>query len=150
MATDVSALQIGDLASPTDFRTTRQNDGRRHPGRSAERHIRCARGLQARRPSGKLGHAANRRSGAVSVGLAFRIHAELLYLVSSTSATRPSPTRGGWLLVDRGLSLDFKRTLSPLTEACTAVFAQGHAVIVRGATEALDLRTEQIRSLKNP
>ena len=85
----------------------------------------------------------------MSVGLAFRIHAELLYLVSSTSATRPSPTRGGWLLVDRGLSLEFKRTLSPLTEACTAVFAQGHAVIVRGATEALDLRAEQIRSLKN-
>jgi len=40
VATDVSALRIGDLASPTDFRTTRQNDGRRHPGRSAERHLR--------------------------------------------------------------------------------------------------------------
>lgn len=39
MATDVSALRIGDLAFPTDFRTTRQNDGRRHPDRSAERHI---------------------------------------------------------------------------------------------------------------
>jgi hypothetical protein len=64
VATDVSALQIGDLASPTDFRTTRQNDGRRHPGRSAERHLGCARGWQARPPSGGLGYAAKRSSGA--------------------------------------------------------------------------------------
>jgi len=47
VATDVSALRIGDLASLTDFRTTRQNDGRRHPGRSAERHLRRARVRQA-------------------------------------------------------------------------------------------------------
>ena len=44
VARDVSAPRIGDLASPTDFRTTRQNDGRRHPGRSAERHVgKCSR-----------------------------------------------------------------------------------------------------------
>jgi hypothetical protein len=30
VATDVSALRLGDLASATDFRTTCQNDGRRH------------------------------------------------------------------------------------------------------------------------
>jgi hypothetical protein len=34
---------IGDLASPTDDRTTRQNDGHRHPGRSAKRHLGSAR-----------------------------------------------------------------------------------------------------------
>jgi hypothetical protein len=44
-------------------RTSRQNDGRRHPGRSAERHVGCARGRQAHRPSGGLGHAANRQRG---------------------------------------------------------------------------------------
>jgi len=42
---------------------TRQNDDGCHPGPNAERHIRCACGQQARRPSGDLGHAANRRSG---------------------------------------------------------------------------------------
>jgi len=41
-------------------------DGRRHRGPSAERHIRCARGQQAHRPSGGLGHAANRRYGALT------------------------------------------------------------------------------------
>ena len=70
MATDVSALQIGDLASPTDFRTTRQNDGRRHPGRSAERHIRCARGQQGHRPSSDLGHTANRFLGSAEASIA--------------------------------------------------------------------------------
>jgi len=40
VARDVSAPRIGDLASPTDYRTTRQNDGRRYRGRSAKRHVR--------------------------------------------------------------------------------------------------------------
>jgi hypothetical protein len=31
--------RIGDIASPTDYRTTRQNDDHRHHGRSAERHL---------------------------------------------------------------------------------------------------------------
>jgi len=40
-AVDVAErIWVGDLASPTDYRTTRHNDGRRHPGRSAERHVR--------------------------------------------------------------------------------------------------------------
>ena len=63
-ARDVSAPRIGDRAHCREHRTTQQNDGRHHPGRSAERHVRCAREQQARRPSAGLGHAANRCSGA--------------------------------------------------------------------------------------
>jgi hypothetical protein len=32
--------RVGDRAHPLGRRTTRQIDGRRHPGRSAERHLR--------------------------------------------------------------------------------------------------------------
>jgi hypothetical protein len=35
--TDISTCRIGDLASPTGRRTTRQNDGHRDPTSSAER-----------------------------------------------------------------------------------------------------------------
>jgi hypothetical protein len=35
----LSARQVGDLASQTDKRAPRQNDGRRHRGGSAERHV---------------------------------------------------------------------------------------------------------------
>jgi hypothetical protein len=64
VVTDVSALGLGDLASPTDFRTTRQNDGRRHPGRSAERHLRVRSCLASMLGVGRLGpYAAQRRSG---------------------------------------------------------------------------------------
>jgi hypothetical protein len=63
VATDAGALRIGDLASPTDCRTTRQNDGRRHPGRIAERHVGRPRGLQTLSLLGGMRHAANRRSG---------------------------------------------------------------------------------------
>jgi hypothetical protein len=46
---------------PFGRRTARQNDDRRHPGRSAERHLGCARWRQAQPLWGGLGHAANRR-----------------------------------------------------------------------------------------
>ena len=39
MAIDVSALRVGDLASATDFRMTRQNNGCLADGRSADRHV---------------------------------------------------------------------------------------------------------------
>ena len=38
--TDISVCRIGDLASPTEHRMPRQNDGLRHPGSSAYRHVR--------------------------------------------------------------------------------------------------------------
>jgi len=44
---------------------TRQNDGRHHPGRSADRHLGRACGRQARPAPGGLGHAANRCSGTL-------------------------------------------------------------------------------------
>jgi len=50
--TDINTCEIGDLASPTEHRMPRQNDDSRHPGRSAERHLRCARDLQASSASG--------------------------------------------------------------------------------------------------
>jgi hypothetical protein len=43
--TDISVCRIGDLASPTEHRMPRQNDGLRHPGSSAYRHVRRACGL---------------------------------------------------------------------------------------------------------
>ena len=64
VARDVSAPRIGDLASPTECRTAGQNGDCQTPSGSAERHVGCARGRQARPPSGGLGHAANRCSGA--------------------------------------------------------------------------------------
>ena len=57
--TDISTCRIGDLASPTGRRTTRQNDGHRDPTSSAERHVRCARELQA--PSALAGSGARRK-----------------------------------------------------------------------------------------
>jgi hypothetical protein len=36
--------QVGVRGHPLGCRSTRQNGGRRHPGRSAERHVGCARG----------------------------------------------------------------------------------------------------------
>ena len=61
--TDISTCRIGDLASPTGRRTTRQNDGHRDPTSSAERHLGRARVLEAWSALGGLGHAANRCSG---------------------------------------------------------------------------------------
>jgi len=50
---------------PLGRRITRQNDGRRQRGRSAERHAGYARGAQARSAPGRFGCAANRCSGAL-------------------------------------------------------------------------------------
>ena len=51
-------------AHPLGHRTTRQNDDRRTPDLSAERHFGNARGLRAFSELGGMRHAANRRSGA--------------------------------------------------------------------------------------
>ena len=60
-ATEVSAHQIDDRASPTEHRTPRQKRDRRHRRCSAERHLGRARVLQACSVSAGFGHAANRR-----------------------------------------------------------------------------------------
>ena len=56
--------RVGDRAHPLGRRTTRQNDGHRHPDRSAERHIRCARNQQASSALGGMRQGA-KWSGAV-------------------------------------------------------------------------------------
>jgi len=56
-----AASRIGDLAHCKEHRTTRQNDDRRTPEISAERHVGRARERQACRRSGGLSYAANRR-----------------------------------------------------------------------------------------
>jgi hypothetical protein len=65
--TDISTCRIGDLASPTGRRTTRQNDGHRDPTSSAGTYA-CARVSQAGSTSGDAGYASNRCSGQ-SLGL---------------------------------------------------------------------------------
>lgn len=55
------------------YRTTRQNNARRPSTGNAERHVGCARRRQARRLSGGLGHAANRRSGIPRSDAASRV-----------------------------------------------------------------------------
>jgi len=72
-----SASGVVSIASRTRSGAERRaRTTRRHPGRSAERHLGRARGRQARRPSGGLDHAANRRYGALfsasKVGLRYR------------------------------------------------------------------------------
>ena len=82
MATDVSALRIGDLASPTDFRTTRQNDDRRYPGRSAERHL-------GPRPSGAVTRTGEHKIGdRISSGPDDRTSGALLGAVTDGVAAR--------------------------------------------------------------
>ncbi len=39
MVSDASARRVGELASQTDYRAPRQNDGRRNPDLGAERHV---------------------------------------------------------------------------------------------------------------
>ena len=51
----VDRPRIGDRAHPTGRRTTRQNDGLRHPGRSAERHLRVRSRLASMLGVGRLG-----------------------------------------------------------------------------------------------
>jgi hypothetical protein len=63
--TTLGSQHFGCHRPHLEHRTSRQNDGHRQPDISAERHVGCARGWQARRRSDDLGHAANRRSGAV-------------------------------------------------------------------------------------
>ena len=46
--------RVGNQVHPLGRRTTRQNDGLRHPGRSAERHVGSARALQATLGVGQL------------------------------------------------------------------------------------------------
>jgi len=81
-------------------RTTLQNDGCHHPGRSADRHVGCARVLQACSASGNLSPAANRRSETGGSGLDPEHSGAPVRAVSghdvSVTLTRPSaelPTR---------------------------------------------------------
>jgi hypothetical protein len=55
--------------SPTDRITTRQNDGRRHPGRSAERHVGQAREWQALSALEGIMQAGNRLSNCPRLGV---------------------------------------------------------------------------------
>src|ERR1035437_4998317 len=87
----VCCAGFGDLASPTDYRTTRQNDGHRHPSSSAERHVRCARDLQALSASGSTRHAVNHCSGA-SIGRAAVICAQWIIQVTDVCTVTPADT----------------------------------------------------------
>jgi len=51
--------RVGDRVHPLRRRTTLQNDDRRHPGRSAERHLRVRPRSQALSASGSTRHAVN-------------------------------------------------------------------------------------------
>ena len=64
VAKDVSAPRIGDLASPTEHRTRRQNSARRSRTPAQNGTVGSARARQARRPASGLGDAANRCFGA--------------------------------------------------------------------------------------
>lgn len=78
---------------PLGPRTSRQNDGHRHPGRSAERHVRCARHLQATCRGTALAPA---RAGSEEIHL--DVHCRLL-------KDRDLPLReSGQLVQDKGAS----------------------------------------------
>jgi len=91
VATDAGPLRIGDLASPTDYRTTRHNDGRRHPGGSAERILGRARGRQTRSDSGGASDAVNHCLGPMCTDVGVLMVAspfvEMLRQMSGEAAT---------------------------------------------------------------